>query len=61
MKVWCASKTIHLTFPKASKIRCGVIRILKTRAPLAEIPNLHADEPIIPVGHGWATASKKVK
>ncbi|WP_372896997.1 hypothetical protein [Stieleria sp.] len=28
----------------------------QTLAPLGEIPNVRADRPIIPTGHGWATA-----
>lgn len=31
----------------------------KTLAPLAEIPETRAAAPIIPTGHGWATASSK--
>lgn len=33
----------------------------KTLAPLAEIPKVPAGAPIIPNGHGWATASSIVK
>ncbi|QDV82085.1 hypothetical protein TBK1r_10100 [Stieleria magnilauensis] len=28
----------------------------QTLAPLGEIPKVRADRPIIPTGHGWATA-----
>ena len=31
----------------------------KTLAPLAEIPEIRGAAPIIPTGHGWATASSK--
>jgi arylsulfatase A-like enzyme len=45
----------------------GVVRQLaakhaawsKTLAPLGEVPKVGATEPIIPTGHGWATAEPK--
>jgi len=33
----------------------------KTLAPLGEIPKLKTNEPVIPGGHGWAFAQKKIK
>jgi len=33
----------------------------KTLAPLGEIPKIRAEEPIIPSGHGWASASMNNK
>ena len=33
----------------------------KTLAPLGEIPDIRAGEPIIPSGHGWAFAAEKNK
>lgn len=36
-------------------------RWAKTLAPLAEIPTIRSDEPIVPTGHGWAIALTKEK
>jgi arylsulfatase A-like enzyme len=33
----------------------------KTLAPLGKIPNIRAGAPVVPTGHGWASASAKGK